>query len=560
MPTCPRRRRAAFLALVASCLTGAGAESARGAADDSVPLGGIRGTVTWSEDTASFADVVLMDLDGTTLETRSVTSGDWYQFYDLAPGRYVVGFAYDSDFSSRWDEDFLRELYPDAHSWADARPVDVRAGAISAGIDATLDRRLTPDESTIEIAGRVTDASGEPLPGVQVGATAQATAPFQTPQQRTVVTDAQGRYGFDDLDPSPDTSRDLVLRFTDPGPGGQPREWPSDDFSLVTQWSRGVESVEQRQPVTVPQSGSVVVDASLRRHGTVEVLASPATRGLDSGVRMTVVDVSGTQVTATRTWSLDDGAELRITGLRPAPYYLRFDGDGIPTTWWPGVPDREQATTVSVPEGAVTRGLSVVLGDPPPPPTVLRSLTAPRITGEPVVGGVLQVDAGTWSLDAVDHRVDWMVEGQVLRSGRWMYPTPDLRGRSVSARLTTTHQMSGQEVVTDLPPVSVPRLSSSAEVSSRLRRQGKRADRLDLTLTLRTADPLVEPVGEVVLLERGRVLSRAAARHRVAIRLRGVKPGRHVYVVRYAGSTAIAPTETRVVVRVTKSRAGRGGG
>jgi hypothetical protein len=92
-----------------------------------------------------------------------------YRAYGLPAGRYVVTVRIDT--AMRDGRFAPATFHPSAHLRADARPVEVAAGAETTGVDIVV---APPDDAVYTVSGRVARADDEPLPWARLAIVAES--------------------------------------------------------------------------------------------------------------------------------------------------------------------------------------------------------------------------------------------------------------------------------------------------------------------------------------------------------------------------------------------------
>ncbi|ANH38010.1 hypothetical protein I601_1577 [Nocardioides dokdonensis FR1436] len=174
----------------------------------------------------------------------------------------------------------------------------------------------------------------------------------------------------------------------------------------------------------------------------------------------------------------------------------------------------------------------------------------PRLTGTPALGQTLTASPGTWGTgETPTFGYQWLRDGTVLSgvTGATYAVTAADLGRALAMRVTATRTAYAPGVFTT-SAVTVPKAATSTTAKARKKkvRQGKAA-----VLKIVVDAGSVSPDGTVTVTEGARTLATVAVpKGRRTIRLKKLRPGKHTFLVGYAGSQTTA-TSTAKPVRVT---------
>jgi len=261
-------RRLAVLVPVVALAVGLGAGAAVASSvppEPTGPTGRIAGVLTGPDGPVAGADVSASSSTGSSGSVRTGLDGT-YAIDRLAPAEYVVRF--DPPAGSG----LVTEYYADALSRPAATPVRVDADATTV-VDAELAR-------SARLSGRVTDSRGEPVEGIRVAAT----------------TEASESYGY------ADTAADGTWTITDDLPPGTYRvSYTAWDERYVPAFYPGVADVADATWIDLASGQRVDgLDVVLRDAGALRVVVTDA-----SGVPAEGVPVR---------LELPDGSVLSSTG------------------------------------------------------------------------------------------------------------------------------------------------------------------------------------------------------------------------------------------------------
>ncbi len=165
-----------------------------------------------------------------------------YEVNGIPSGEYRVSFDGEND------ANYLRQFFDGSDTFAGATPVEVVAGNVYTGIDATLDPGA-------EILGRVTEAgTGVALKDVEVCVYDPLSVPSVEYAGPCDWTDAGGNYAIRSL---PGSTYKVVF-------SQEPNSGFILDDTFFEQWWKGVSSVSEATPIALAPPQTVTgVDASL---------------------------------------------------------------------------------------------------------------------------------------------------------------------------------------------------------------------------------------------------------------------------------------------------------
>lgn len=186
---------------------------------------------------------------------------------------------------------------------------------------------------------------------------------------------------------------------------------------------------------------------------------------------------------------------------------------------------------------------------PTPVTTAPVAMAAPVITGRAMVGRRLQTTTGTWDDPHSSLRLQWLADGAPIdgATGTTYQPGKSDVGKRLSVRVTATADGRAPGVADSATTTTVRRGASRmvAHAGRRFVEVGQK-----VRVVVRVAAVGLSPVGRVNVYDNGRLVARprlTGGVARVAVRL--TRAGRHTLVVRYSGTSWVAPSRDRTTVR-----------
>ena len=188
-----------------------------------------------------------------------------------------------------------------------------------------------------------------------------------------------------------------------------------------------------------------------------------------------------------------DDAQYDVAALVPGTYRVEFDAfDEIPQgiseaahEFWNDQPSLELAQDVVVTSaGQVLEGYDAVLVRDQYPNEV-ENVTAPAITGNPVVGQALTASPGTWNLTATTFRYQWFAGSTPVGTNAPTYaPTAADVGKTITVTVLGSVAGIGSAAATSAPTAAV--TAPPAPPTRRRRRRRRRPRRSRRSSTSRS--------------------------------------------------------------------------
>jgi hypothetical protein len=302
---------------------------------------------------------------GVPIECKLTGPTGKYEVIELPAGQYTV------EFTPPAPAKYFTQFYSGAVSVDQATLVEVTAGALTPGIDATL-VKVPPSPGAI--GGTVNAEGGGALEGVNVCAYASGAPGTPVGCQ---LTGPSGIYEIAGL-----AAGQYTVEFVPPAPA-----------QYLTQFYSGATSADQAASVAVTEGALTPgVDATL-----VKVPPSPGEiGGTVTGAKTTqpVADVNVCAVLVGAAGSFcapPTGANgtYEITGLAEGQYTVEF-APPAPAEYfkqfWVGATSVDQATPVAVTAGHLASGIDAQLQKPPSGPGKIRGKVTAADTSQPVEG------------------------------------------------------------------------------------------------------------------------------------------------------------------------------
>jgi len=368
--------------------------------------------------------------DGYFFEKSVKTRSDGtYSFSSLPKDRYVVGFAAESKV-------YAAEFWNDVKEFEDAQVISLGSSAVSGknaklAVGATVRGRVLsegPDAHGVadaEVAAYRLDGNGWTF-DKSVQTVGDGT--FQIGG----LTD--GRFTLEFNPPTDGPDADLALEY-----------WPNQrTFTLNNFYLKLGETVDGFDAALSPGgriSGRVTGPDGEPIAGA-PVFSYPSDEGADVG------NVAITE---------DDGTYV-MRGLSAGPHRLEFYGpyafdEGYISEWWDDRSSFEDAETITVTAGETEAGKDAQLAAEG---TNIVNTTRPTLSGTAKAGQIITADPGTWSVDNVAFRYQWMANGSPIEEvARATYRVrPQDVGKSISVRVTASRldHTSGTATSTSTAP------------------------------------------------------------------------------------------------------------
>lgn len=438
----------------------------------------ISGRVT-AAGTAAAGMVVTAELrvgeDGWWEAASVTTAADGsYRAYVGYPGTYRISFT---DPSGGFDD----QWWQGRATAASATPLEIAAGGTSVtAVDAELGS--VPGGA---ISGTVTGWADELLDEVDVTVLERSTITSSWTEVVTVGTDAAGRWVAPDL------------------PVGTYRVGYTDDSDRhVPEFHLDSPDVASADDVEVLAGGTTELTASLE---PVDGSIAGRVTGEDDlvpidGLRVTVYAPADGGWTALEETGVDEEGDYAFGGLAPGDYRVGFEDEAgrLVGEFWHDAATLAAAADVEVLPGAETGLYWADLASAPATPTpapspaptptttptspaptptspvptpttaptqapapVISTTRRPRIVGEPTVGTVLRVRAGSWSPTAVTLTYQWRADGKRVRGATRprLAVTRKLVGTRLTVRIRAELDGAADVVATTRPTRRIERRS-----------------------------------------------------------------------------------------------------
>ena len=415
--------------------------------DAELALGGhLSGTVTDSEGNG---------LGGIEIQLGILLDGEWdsfgeeftyvtnedgtYQIDGLPTGTYRVEFIDP-------ERTYLSEQYDDKGPQDEGTPITVTAPATTGGINASLAKAA-------QVTGTVTDESGQPIEGIFVALRGLEDGNWS--YFGDAETAADGTYSMDGLRPG----TNYRVSFESQGDWA-PEYW--DDFATIDdattvaltngQTLSGVDA-------ELAPAAHITGTAADPDGNPYDLTAVVAWRWTGSQWEEFAFEFAGDDVGPTH---------YDVGGLVPGTYRLEFDaldsfetptGGGLTEVaheFWNDQPSLELAQDVVVTSaGQVLEGYDAVLVRDQYPNEV-ENVTAPAITGNPVVGQALAASPGTWNLAATTFRYQWFAGSTPVGTNAPTYaPTAADVGKAITVTVLGSVAGIGSAAATSAPTAAV---------------------------------------------------------------------------------------------------------
>jgi len=192
--------------------------------------------------------------------------------------------------------------------------------------------------------------------------------------------------------------------------------------------------------------------------------------------------------------------------------------------------------TISVEGTSTTATVPLEIAAPPAVP--IESVTAPRITGDAVVGRTLRTDGGAWSVDGVTRAYQWTRDGAPIAGAtgdRYRLVAADA-GRSIAVTVTATAEGS-TEASASSSAVTVDKLSSRVRGGASALLTTSRSP-VSYTATVTGA---VTPTGTVAVRDNGRTVGTATVGPdgKATVQVGKLGRGIHLLTSEYSGDAAL---------------------
>ncbi len=475
-------------------------------------------------------EVTAFDEDGNyAQDTVSRTNGT-YQLV-VNPGTYRVGFRDGLG-------DYLEQYYNNASDFETAQPVAVAAEETVPNIGATLQ----PDTSSVEgvdLAGRVIGTDGKNAEGVRVYAYSDS-ADSNSDWQDYARVNRAGNYRFTHLQ-----TGDYKLELRE---GYYDYEGDLDYLPFVGVWSGGKQNIKHATTVSAVEDAPSPkqYNVTMQRYGLISgtVKARSGAPALTESQAL-AVDIDDNY----SGYSNIENDSYRML-VPPGTYSLRFDGEhcdngedeciGFVREYWDNSPTLAGSRKVSVGSAQRVTGVNAVMTPD------LETVSAPTVTGTPVVGNTLTATTGQWNLMAQNtYDYTWLRGTMPVGTGPTYKLVAADAGRPLSVRVDAQHyDLDG----TALSAAVTPKRTSSTTVS------GSSPKLKTVKLTATVSVPGVSNPGGTVTFYRGAkaIKSSVALTNGVATVTVGSQPrGKQSFSVKYAGdASAVGSSSSATSVKI----------
>jgi hypothetical protein len=360
-----------------------------------------------------------------------------YAIEELPEGEYEVRFSGEACPASGCVREWAEQLWNDRYPNESPDLVEVEEGNRESGIDAELQAFGT-------LAGTIGEVGGGPI--------ANAIVCFDVAPELGLflngctVTDAAGRYEFDQLPP---TEYNLEFNGWVCEAGVEcSREECEEEVSCthpyVPQYydEKPTFNPEELQTATVASRATTEIDAELTRGGTIEGAVTLAGLGTEQPLAgIEVCAFSERVVVETRCTKTGAGGEYAIEGLASSETWLvKFVANGYVPQRWSAEPDEEEAgAEIEVTAPETVAGIDAALVETAPRAPAFT--TAPALTGTAAVGMALACSTGTWSHSAETLAYSWQRDGVAIagQTGASYTVTSADEGSSLTCAVTVAN-------------------------------------------------------------------------------------------------------------------------
>ena len=412
----------------------------------------------------------------------------------------------------------------DPGDWSPQTPITLAEGEARV-YDQQLAPKASPAPPAHTLSGTVTDAEGNPLPGIDV-----------TAGGKTDGTDRLGHWYLDAPDGAYTVSyvqnwQWSTLYGSAPGwsPEYYPNSYAASSAALVTvAGGVGPEDVDTSMSRAGRISGTLTAEGGGPAVGEHEIWVHDASGAL----------ISHQPPTGGADYSVDVPSDVALHLV------ARGQGTDDPPTdflprWYGDVDSLAASTAIQVGPLATATGKDFVLR------TGLANLTAPTISGRSEVGQTLTATPGTWSVHTrTTFTTTWLRDGVPVGTGSSYLVTAADAGGSLRVRVTAANgptageAFSAARTVSGLAPVVALR--------------GKSPKRAKVRLTVVVSAPGLAPTGTLTVKRGAKVVKSGVVLvdGRAVITLKRQPAGHRRYTVSYEGSTQTLPGSGSLKVKV----------
>lgn len=391
----------------------------------------VKGTIMGSVSEAVWAkpipniEVCAYDIEQEELfgECTKSSSAGAYELRGLPAGKYLVEFS-----SPGPGLEYATQYYDKKPSPLYAEPVTVTEGKFTSGIDGDL-------EKAGDASGEVTSAAtGKPLKDIEV-----CYYNFGEYLVGCVLTNEKGEY-----ETPPLAYGEYRVLFASPFESG---------LNYAAQFYGGFASRFDSPYIDI-KAGALTsgIDAQMSVGGRITGTVTNANdkKALE-GALVCALPGYGEVGECALTHA---GGRYAIEGLASGKYVVLFDANGYRWQYYDDVSLASEARSVAVSAGAASGSVDAAMqptGDEPP-----RNLQQPTVSGDAIVGGVLECSSGSWAgSPAPSFKYDWLRNGHgAVGSGSTYRVQEADEGSNLACEVAAENSAGAASALSN--PVSVP--------------------------------------------------------------------------------------------------------